>query len=96
MFMLVVAPMRAVGVSRALMEVVRRGSAINGFFARETLGADCTRSDSRVATAESDFLVRALFSRLKSHCHLPGKKLPVASDAADRENRYRAKTSEHL
>jgi hypothetical protein len=49
MFMLVVAPMRAVGVSRALMEVARRGSAINGFFARETLGADCTRSDSRVA-----------------------------------------------
>jgi len=34
MFMLVVAPMRAVGVSRALMEVARRVSAINGFFAR--------------------------------------------------------------
>ena len=47
MFMLVVAPMRAVGVSRALMEVERRGSAINGFFARE-FGADCTETRSRV------------------------------------------------
>ena len=34
MFMLVVAPMRAVGVSRALMEVARLVSALNGFFAR--------------------------------------------------------------
>lgn len=57
MFILVVAPMRAVGVSRALMEVEHRVSAVNGFFARE-FGADCTEKRDREWPTISDFPAR--------------------------------------
>ena len=66
MFMLVVAPMRAVGVSRALMEVARRVSAINGFFARARTLLTVRDDEWRRRSRLSRFRARSRQTEMKS------------------------------